>query len=155
MPSISGAKTIRIKGDTVQWEEGPLATAPALPGMNLVLAANAQALGRDSYAPGLTLVGGAGAGGASPIKLVIEQALYGKSVNDAYAVGDNVRFIVPKKGDVVQVLVVAGQTITKGLGGGAAASGKWQVAATNAVGEFLEASGGALAADTLMRLRVY
>jgi hypothetical protein len=155
MASISGAKTIVLKGDYTQYEEGPLATAPALPGMNLVLATNAQALGRDSYAPGLTLAGGAGAGGASPIKVVIEQRLYGKTVNDAYAVGDNVRFKIPKKGDVIQVLVVSGQTITKGQGGGAAASGKWQLAATNAVGEFLEASGGALAADTLMRLRVH
>jgi hypothetical protein len=154
MASISGAKTIRLKGDYVQWEEGPLATAPALPGMNLVLAVNAQALGRDTYAPGATLAGGAGVGGASPIKLVIEQALYGKSIADAYAVGENVRFIIPKKGDVVQVLVASGQTIVKGNGGSAAATGKWAVAATNAVGEFLEASGGALAADTHMRMRV-
>lgn len=155
MASISGAKTVLLKGDYVQWEEGPLATAPALPGMNVVMTTAADALGRATYAPGATAAGATGAGGAvSPIKLVIEQALYGKTVNDAYAVGDNVRFIIPHKGDVLQVLVVTGQTITKGQGAEAAASGKWQAATIGAVAQFLEASGGALAADTLMRVRV-
>jgi hypothetical protein len=61
-----------------------------------------------------------------------------------------------KKGDVIQVLVAAGQTILKGDGGWAIASGLWNGATTsvNRIGQFLEASGGALGANTHMRLRV-
>lgn len=158
MPQITAHNKIVLKGDFGQHEEGVLATAPAMPGMNVVLTNAAATQKRDTYAPGATLVGGtAGTAAASPIKVVKEDALTGRTVETAYAVGENLLVYLPKKGDVIQVLVASGQTVTKNQQGWAIASGKWNggAAGVNGVGEFLEASGGALAADTLMRLRVF
>lgn len=158
MPSISGYRKIVLKGDFGQHEEGPLA-AIASPGMNLVMTNAAETQQRQTVTPGATLVSAAGGTAtASPIKVLKEDGLVGgKTIDDAYASGDNAMYYVPKAGDVIQVLVASGQTITKGQAGWAIASGKWNGGAADpkAVGEFLEASGGALAADTHMRLRVY
>jgi LysM repeat protein len=158
MPSISGSNKIVLKaaysaGGT-EAEEGPLA-AIASPGMNLVMTAAADAHMRNTYTPGATPVGGTAAGAATPyIKVLKEDYLQGKTVNDAYASGDPALIHQCKPNDVIQVLVASGQTIAKGNLGAAIASGKWNVATVNGVVEFLEASGGALGADTLMRCRV-
>jgi hypothetical protein len=156
MASISGANKIVLKGDFGQHEEGPLA-AIASPGMNVVMTTAVDALNRQTRTPGATPVGGTAAGAAAgPITVVKEDPLSGRTINDAYASGENSFFFIPKKGDVIQVLVASGQTILKADGGFAIASGKWNGATVtiNRVGQFLEGSGGALAADTLMRLRV-
>jgi hypothetical protein len=92
------------------------------------------------------------------IKVHREDSLQGKTVDDAQAAGDNARFFVPVKGNIIQVRVASGQTVAKGNQGWAIGTGLWNAGAAsiNAVGEFLEGSGGvALTADTLMRFRVY
>lgn len=157
MASISGARKIVLQGDQQNWEEGPLA-AVASPGMNVAMTNAADAQGRQTYTPAATKVGGTAAGAAaSPIKLVLEDRLQGKTIDQSYASGDNVFLYLPKKGDRCQVLVASGQTVLKGDPAYAIASGLWNVAAAgaaiNRVGEFLEASGGALGANTLMRVR--
>jgi hypothetical protein len=135
-------------------DEG-LATATTTPGMNVVMTTAADVQKRRSYAPGATPVGGTSAGAATPhITIVKEDMLQGKTINDNYASGDNLQLHRCKPGDVIQVLVASGQTITKGNLGAAIASGKWNVATVNGVVEFLEASGGALGADTHMRALV-
>jgi hypothetical protein len=157
MASISGANTILLKFDEDgQFLEGPLAAA-AMPGENLVMTSAADTQGRDTYTPGATAAGGTAAGAAAgPVKILREDSLRGRTVNDAYAAGDNAFIYVAAEGDVLQVLVLTGQTIAKGNGGSAGADGKWVVATVNARGEFLEGSGGAaLTVDTLMRMRIF
>ena len=85
------------------------------------------------------------------IHLACESALNGKTVDDAYADGDRVFFYTPIKGDKVNVLVTSGETVAIGAELQVAAGGKFTVAAAGA-GQLvaLEASGGALAADTLL-----
>lgn len=160
MASISGKNKIVLlasysEGGT-ESEEGPLA-APASPGMNVVPTTAADAQGRRTWTPGATPVGGTAAGAAAgPVTVLKEDALQSKTVNDAYASGDNGFYHRAKKGDKFQVLVASGQTVLKGDLGWAIASGKWNgaTASINGVVRFLEASGGALAADTLMRVEM-
>jgi hypothetical protein len=157
MASISGANTILLRCDEDgPFLEGPLAAA-ALPGMNLVTTSAVDTQGRQTYTPGATAAGGtAGGAAAGPVKILREDALRGRTVNDAYAAGDNAFAYVCQPGDHVQVLVITGQTVAKGNGASAGADGKWVVATVNARGEFLEGSGGAaLTADTLMRVRIF
>lgn len=157
MASISGANTILLKFDEEgPFFEGPLAAA-AMPGMNLVMTSAADTQQRDTFTPGATAAGGTAAGAAAgPVKILREDSLRGKTVNDAYAAGDNAFGYQCQPGDHIQVLVLTGQTIAKGNGGAAGVDGKWIVATTNARGEFIEGSGGAaLAADTLVRLRIF
>lgn len=160
MASISGNNTIVLKGSydlgASQHEEGPLAAA-ASPGMNLVLANNAATQGRDTYTPGSTDFVGTGTSittTKAPIKILKEDVLQGKTINDAYASGDNAFIYIAKPGDVLQVLVASGQTVAKTDGLTANSTGKWVTDTTNACVEALESSGGALGADTHMRVRV-
>lgn len=135
-------------------EEG-IASGAISPGMNVVMTNAASSIGRDTYAAGATPVGGTSAGAATPyIKVAKEDYLQGKTIDDAWATGNQFLFHQCKPNDVILVLVASGQTIVKGNLGAAIASGKWNVATVNGVVEFLEASGGALAADTHMRARV-
>lgn len=154
--SISGNNKIVLKGDHGVHEEGPLA-AIASPGMNLVVTNAARTQERDTVTPGSTDYAGAGTDTTTakgPIKILKEDALRSKTITDAYASGDDSFWYVPLPGDVLQVLVASGQTVTKGDGLSAGADGKWVTDTTNAVVEALEASGGALAADNHVRVRV-
>lgn len=164
MASLSGINTIVLKAGYTEGgaehEEGPLELA-ASPGMNLVLSERASTQGRDYWTPGSVDVVGTGTGGttttAGPIRILKEDALRGKTVDDAYAAGDNAFVHIAKSGDVLQVLVRSGENFEKAVGLGSdpfGQTGKFVVDATNAVVETLERSGGALAADTLVRVRV-
>lgn len=156
MASISDAHTIVLNGDYGKHDEGILSGA-ASPGMNLAMTTATESMGRHIYAAGGTDNVGTGTGittTAAPIKIVKEDALQGKTVDDAYVTGDNVFFYEPLPGDVLQVLVTSGQTVTKGSGLSAASTGKWVSDSTNVAVESLEDSAGALGADTLMRVRV-
>lgn len=135
-------------------DEG-IASGAVSPGMNVVITSAASSLGRDTYAAGATPVGGTSAGAATPHITIAKENFYeGKTVDEAYANGDNLYLHRCKPGDVIGVLVASGQTIAKGNGGAAIASGKWNVATVNSVVEFIEGSGGALGADTHLRARV-
>lgn len=161
MPSISGLRKIVLRGHYSEGgsehDEGIVATGAISPGMNVVRTNAAEAQRRHTFAPGATAAGATGAGAAaSGLKIATEQlnVLQGKNVDQSYPVGEAFSFENVQKGDIIQVLVKTGQTVVKTNGGSADSTGKWIVATVNTVVEFLEASGGALAADTLMRAQV-
>jgi hypothetical protein len=146
MPALTGSNTIVLQGDG-PYEEGPL-TAVASPGMNVVLTTTAEVFMRNTYTPGLV-------DGTGLVQVLREDSIQGKTVNDAYAIGDTALVYCAEPGDVILVLVASGQTIAKADGLSAGATGKFQKVATEApCARSLEDSGGALAADTLLRARV-
>lgn len=163
MSNPAGYNKISLKGDQHNvYDEGLLVTAPATPGMNLVMTTAANVFERQSYAPGAAPAGVAGQI-ASPGRaaIVIENsigpAVIGTGVmgtiDTAYAVGDTVRFIRPLPGDEFLAFVKSGQTVTKGGLMAPDATGKFIVAAAGATVEALDASTGALGADTHIRVR--
>ena len=91
--------------------------------------------------------------------ILVEDRLQGKTIDEPCVIDETVKHYTPLPGDVVQVLVKSGQTIVaddngviEGGGSGlfvkaAGTEAKYHV-------QFLEASGGALAANTLLRARV-
>lgn len=54
------------------------------------------------------------AGGRCEKAFAIEDALRGRTIDDAYAVGDLIPYIMPQPGDWVNVLIKAGQNVSKG-----------------------------------------
>lgn len=160
MASLSGHNKIVLKAGYTEGgaehEEGPLASA-ATPGMNMVMGLAARTQERDTWAPGSTDYPGTGTGPTTtknPVRVLKEDGLIGSTLDTAYAAGSNVFIHIAKPGDVLLVLVASGQTVVRGDGLSAIANGKWNNDATNVAVEALESSGGALAADTHMRVRV-
>jgi hypothetical protein len=157
MASLSGNNKIVLKcGEVAQLEEGFL-SGTVSPGMNLVLCEETEAYGRHTYAAGSSDYVGTGTGISTTVaalKIAVENALLGVTIDDAYTSGADVAFHVPKKGDVVQVLVASGLTVTKACGLAAGSDGKFVVDAANPALESMEASFAALAADTHVRARV-
>jgi hypothetical protein len=160
MASISGANTIVLKANYNEGgandEEG-IASGAISPGMNVGMSPAADSQYRHTWAVAATDNLGTGTsntGGRRRTYIAKEDTLQGKTVNDAYANGDNIFVHMGLPNDVVQVLVASGQTIAKGVGLSAGTNGKWTADTTLAAAEALEGSGGALAADTLMRVRL-
>lgn len=160
MASISGNNTIVLKAGytegAAEHEEGPLTTA-ATPGMNLQMSVTAETQQRSSWTPGNTDNVGTGTStttSKNPVRVLKEDSLRGKTIDDAYSATDNAFVHIAKPGDVLQVLVASGQNIARGDGLSANSAGKWIGDTTNAAVEALESSGGALGADTHMRVRV-
>ncbi len=160
MASISGSHKIVLKGKYseggAEHEEGRILAA-AYPGTNVTLANNFDELGRQCYTPGATDYAGTGTDvttSKAPIWILKEDPLIGGTVNTQYAADDNVFIHMANPGEILQVLVASGQTVAKGGGLTAASTGKWVSDATNAAVIALESSGGALVADTLMRVRI-
>ena len=157
MASWSGNNKIVLRAaETGHWEEGTLSGA-ASPGMNLVLRQTASSYERHYYSAGGSDYVGTGtevSAAAGNLKIVIENSVEGLTVDDAYADGDDVHFYLPKSGDVLQLLVLSGQTPVKGTGCSAGTDGKFVTDAVNPVGEFLEGAPSAIAADTLFRVRI-
>jgi hypothetical protein len=89
------------KGAESRYEEGR-AGATIMPGM--LIALNSSAV----YVPHPTADGG------SEVCIALEDALQGRTIDDAYASGELVRFIIPVRGDVVLALLEAGQNVTDG-----------------------------------------
>ena len=141
--------TIVLKG-AGRYEEGE-ADAAILPGEAIELAPD------GNYDP--CQASQANAIKRRGLQIAIEDALQGKTVDDAYADGDRVFFYIPIPGDEIQVLVKSGENIDVGEklvveGGG---SGKFVASGGSETAyqlESLEDSGGALGAATLMRCRV-
>ena len=140
---------ILLRGDAENYEEGVLDTV-ASPGMALEL----QSDGKYDQVQSTSAEAA-----KARVRLLREDRLQGKTVDDAYAIGDVAQMYPLRRGDRVQVLVKSGQTVAVGAngvveGGG---SGLFIVAAgseTNYHVEFTEASGGALAANTLLAAEV-
>jgi hypothetical protein len=160
MASLSGHNKIVLKAGYTEggaeYEEGPL-TGAATPGMNMVLSVAARTQERDSWTPGSTDYPGTGTGATTtknPVRILKEDHLIGATIDDVVAAGNNGFIHIAKPGDVLLVLVASGQTVVRGDGLSAISTGKWNNDATNVAVEALESSGGALAADTHMRVRV-
>ncbi len=143
-------RTIVLKGNAKgHHDEGVLDTV-CLPGMHIQMAADGKYDKSPQTSAELVKRGP---------KIVKEDALQGKTILDAYAVGDRVFYYVPKKGDHLLLLVKTGANIAVGdqiapEGGG---TGLFiEAAGTEAAyfAEALESTGGALAADTLVKCRV-
>jgi hypothetical protein len=160
VPQITAHNRIVLKASYSeggsQHEEGILAAAGS-PGMNVVMTSATERMKVHTITPGPTAVAAAGSGAAAgPVKLLKEDVLNGRTVDTAYAVGEQVPYHNCQPGDIVQVRVQSGQTVVKGNGASAVATGLWNVATVNSVAEFLEGSGGAaLTVDTLMRARIF
>lgn len=131
------AKTIRLDAHGSKQEEGTLDTA-ALPGMNIVLASDGD------FDPG------AGAADANLSRIVTEDALQGKTVSDTYAVGDKVFYVIPRSGDVINLLGLSGQTLNKATLVEADSAGKFVVGTGTSVQFIIEVDAGTLSADTLV-----
>lgn len=158
MASLSGNNKIDMRADWSPHDEGIVSGAVIYPGMNVNLGVAAAVMEVHSYAPGGTDTVGTGTGattvtGSMKIATELLNVLQGKTVNDSYPVGEAFSFFVPRRGDSFQVLVTSGQNFTKHDTLTAQSTGKFSVDASNPTVEVLEGSGGALAADTLVRVR--
>ena len=61
------------------------------------------------------------------LRILKEDALQGKTVLDAYAIGDQGQYCIPQKGDRILVLVLSGEVCDFGVTLGATANGKFTV----------------------------
>lgn len=158
--SISGVKKIVLKASYseggTECEEGNAGGAIS-PGMAVVRSGISRQFERDTWVVGATNAVGTGTSdlpSAANVRVAREDALQGKTVSDAYSSGDNVFVHMGKSNDVLQVLVASGQNFIKGQGLSAGADGRWVVDNVTAAVEALEQTGGALAADTLVRVSI-
>lgn len=146
--AVSVERTIVLKGRG-NHDEGILDTI-ASPGMHVQMAADGKYDPSPQTAAELA---------KRSLKIVKEDALQGKTVNDAYAVADVVFTYTPLSGDHVLLLIKSGQNIAVGdqivpEGGG---TGLFiEAAGTEAkyFAEALDSSGGALGANGLIKCRV-
>lgn len=156
--SSTGPKKILLGASQLpgKYNEFTLATAAATPGMNVNRTAAASSNGRDTAAPGASpAVAAATDATASQLHIVLENALVGGTINDAHAVGDGIRTYTPMRGDVLQCLALTGEDIDKEELVKFNAAGKLIAATTGAIGKSLDDSGGALAADTHLRVEFF
>lgn len=154
MASLSGHNTVMLRCEGGRHEEFIVATAAATPGMNVVPTNAVRVQEVDTAAPGASSVGGTDAIVAgSQLWIVKERGLVGETIDDAVAVGDRAGAYSPRKGDVMLVLALSGEDIDKEEGIAFNAAGKAVAAATGIVARSVEDTGGALAADTHIRVR--
>lgn len=130
--------TIVLTNPSIGYHDEGKAAAAVKPGMSVEMNASGE------YILSVNATNG--------IKVVKEDALQGRTVADAYAIGERLFFYQPLPGDRIHVLVKAGQTVAVGSKGTFLA-GYAEVNATKTF-EFLEASSGALGADTLLKARI-
>lgn len=57
---------------------------------------------------------GTAAGNATPVMVAIENDLIGDGIDDNYAAGDTVRYVVPAPGDVLYMWLADGENVIKG-----------------------------------------
>jgi len=102
-------------------------------------------------------IGGTVDGHRGLVRIAMEDYLLGKTVTDPYAEGGTVRYYMPEHGDELLVLVTSGENLVIGdLLINDASTGLW-IKTTGTVEmepfEVQESTGGALAADTLVRVK--
>ncbi len=131
------ANTILLDAAGSKREEGTLDTV-ASPGMNIVLASD------GNFDPG------AGATDATLPRIVVEDSLQGKTVSDAYVVGERVFYMIPRRGDVVNILGLSGQTLNKAVLVEADSAGKFIIGTGASVQFIIEEDAGVLSADKLV-----
>lgn len=54
------------------------------------------------------------AGGETAVKVAVEDSLQGRTIDDAYAEGELVRYVIPQKGDRLYMILTTAQTIVVG-----------------------------------------
>jgi F0F1-type ATP synthase membrane subunit c/vacuolar-type H+-ATPase subunit K len=74
----------------------------------------------------------AAAGQRVPVIVAVENALAGKTINDAFASGDRVPVVVGSKGDILQVRLQSGQSASRGDGLVSAGDGTFLVGESGA-----------------------
>lgn len=143
-------RTIVLKGNSHGHHEEGILDTVATPGMHVQLAAD----GKYDLSP---------AAAAELVKqslmVVKEDAYQGKTIDDAYAIGDVVFLYHPQPGDHIHAFVKSGANIAVGdilvaEGGG---TGLWIENAGTEAGyklQALESTGGALAANDHVKCRV-
>jgi hypothetical protein len=131
---MAGNRTIVLKGHG-HHDEGRCGTAIS-PGMAVEMAADGE------FDPTVSAQAAALKGG---LKVAKEDALQGKTIDDAYAVGDVLFYYEPEPGDVIHALVKAAANI---------AVGDKLVVEGGGSGLFVEAAGGALAANDHVKCKV-
>jgi hypothetical protein len=144
------ARTIVLKGDLGdRYEEAKVASGQTIkPGMLIDLNSSGEAIVFNT------------AGGDTVTRVAIEDALQGRTVDDAYAAGEVIRYFIPRPGDVLNLLVADGENIAIGDKIIASTGGKFIETTgtpTKIFGEAEEAlnlSGGA-SEDKLVRVRIY
>lgn len=137
-------RTIVLKGKAKGHHEEGLISTTGVPGMHVTLQSNGQYAKSPETSAELVKRG---------IFILKEDDLQGKTINDAYAIGDLVFLYKPISGDHLNLLVKSGQNIAVGdlivaEGGG---TGYFiEAAGTEAQYKAMayESSGGALGADT-------
>lgn len=137
-------------------DEGIAGAAGIYPGMNVTMTSDNERQGRHTWKPGGSDYVGTGTGDttqAGPITVVREDRNLGLTVDDVYTNGENLMLHHAKPGDVFLALVLSGETVNKGDGLTFNTAGKAVVDATNAPMIAMEDSDGALAEDTLMKMR--
>lgn len=146
------ANRIILKSKASHHEEAKAAAAGILPGMALEMDANGE-VNQVQATKAEFLKGVAG------LKIAEEDALRGKTVDDAYADDSQVLYRDLQPGDEFNALVKAAEDIAVGDTGVVEGGGSGlfvEAAGTEAKYnvEFLESSGGALAANALLSARV-
>ena len=142
-------RTIVTKGKSKGHHDEGILDTVATPGMHIQLASDGHY--DKSPATAAELV-------KTVPQIVTEDSMQGKTVSDAYAIGDIVRFYMPTPGDHCLLLCKTGENLAvhdyvTPEGGG---TGLWiEAAGTEAQYHFevLESSGGALGAAALIKCR--
>jgi hypothetical protein len=160
MASISGNNKIVLKGrhseGGAEHEEGIL-DAAGTPGMNVQINPAPADQEVHHWSPDSTDFAGTGTDTTvvkGSVNVLCEDSLQGGTIDTEYPAGSRARIHKAAVGEHLQVLVLSGETVTKTDGLSAGADGKWVVDASNPTVKALEASGGALAADTHVRVIV-
>ena len=82
-----------------------------------------EAVGGASITPGQALIFNSSealiphnveGGNLLPLMVAVEQEWVGNDITTAYASGDDVRYIIPQRGDVIYMWLEDGQTVDKG-----------------------------------------
>lgn len=149
MPVGQKSRTITLK-TMGHRDEGVCGAVPASPGMAIRLAADGQ-YDQESLAQAAALKGG--------LKIAIEDAYQGKTIDDVYTAGDPIFWVEPLPGDIVNALVKLGEDIDVGdtlvvEGGGSGLFVETAGTETKFQLEALEDTGGALAANDHVRCKV-
>lgn len=101
--------TIIAKGKHNNYEEGIVVTATITPGMLVEIDSTEDA---DFQRPKVKRQ--ANANGTAVVAFAIEDGLVGKTIDDAYAVGDPCRYVQPQPGDEAWIFLAGEQNITRG-----------------------------------------
>lgn len=147
IPSSTDHKRIVLKGNGHQIEPVLASGVTPKPGQCVTINSSGEAILHTS----------GGAGNPEEVIVVQENNLIGKTITDAYVAGDKALCYIPCPGDELKVLVKSGENIAVGdIGMLETTTGKTiKLTGTPVMRpfKFLEGSGGALGADTLLRVR--